>query len=77
MDNIVDENMIIIEKSHFVDLEIRNISNNIEFSNNNIIKCPSDMDVQELLLISDILITDYSSCYIYYLILDRPIIHCI
>ena len=32
------------------------------------------VDVQELLSISDILITDYSGCYIDYLLLDRPIV---
>jgi len=32
------------------------------------------LDVQELLLISDLLITDYSSCFIDFLLLDRPII---
>lgn len=41
---------------------------NIKQMNNNI-------DTQELLLISDLLISDYSSIYIDYLILDRPIIH--
>lgn len=34
----------------------------------------SDIDPQELLFISDILITDYSSCYIDYMLLKRPII---
>ncbi len=32
------------------------------------------IDVQELLLISNILVTDYSSCFIDYLLLDRPIV---
>jgi CDP-glycerol glycerophosphotransferase (TagB/SpsB family) len=33
-----------------------------------------NLDPQELLYISDILITDYSSCYIDYLLLKRPVI---
>jgi len=40
-----------------------------------IISAISDIeDIQELLCASDILITDYSSCYIDYLLLNRPII---
>lgn len=35
---------------------------------------PQDVDPQELLFISDVLITDYSSCYIDYLLLKRPVI---
>lgn len=34
----------------------------------------SDVDSQELLFISDILITDYSSCFIDYMMLSKPII---
>lgn len=34
----------------------------------------NDFDTQELLFNADILITDYSSCYIDYLLLERPII---
>ena len=46
----------------------KNISNVfLDLSLNNI-------DPQELLFISDVLITDYSSCYIDYLLLKRPVI---
>lgn len=34
----------------------------------------NDIDTQELMYNTDILITDYSSCYIDYLLLDRPIV---
>ena len=34
-----------------------------------------DMDTQDLLLVSDILVTDYSGCYIDFLLLDRPVVH--
>jgi CDP-glycerol glycerophosphotransferase len=33
------------------------------------------VDTQELLLSTDLLITDYSGCYLDYLILDRPVVH--
>lgn len=35
----------------------------------------SQIDTQELLLISDMIITDYSGVYLDYLVLNRPIIH--
>ncbi len=54
-------NMKSFEEVYSKDSRITNISR-LEF------------DPQELLAISDILITDYSSCYIDYLLLDRPII---
>ncbi len=40
----------------------------------NIIEYDSSKDIQPLLKVSDILITDYSSVYIDYLLLDRPVI---
>lgn len=46
-----------------------------ESSNSNVINISQNgFDAQEILAISDILITDYSSCYIDYLLLNRPII---
>lgn len=33
------------------------------------------LDTQDLLMASDVLVTDYSGCFIDYLLLDRPIIH--
>jgi len=41
---------------------------------NNIIEYDNTKDIQPLLKISDILITDYSSVYMDYLLLDRPVI---
>lgn len=41
------------------------------------LSAPQNMDPQELLAASAALVTDYSSCYIDYLLLDRPIVfHC-
>lgn len=66
LDEILKES-IIIEKSHFV-------SNKSESKDKNIITI-NNCDTQELLLITDLLITDYSSCFFDFLILDKPIIH--
>ncbi len=66
-------NAIIIEKSHFVtenrkkDKRIRNTSGRIFGIN--------DVQATELLAATDILITDYSSCFFDFLLLNRPIIH--
>lgn len=67
---LIDNNAIIVQKKHFADDNkfsaydspyIFNIDNNIS--------------TQELLGASDILITDYSSCFFDFLLLDNPIIH--
>lgn len=63
---------IIVEKSHFVDIKRNNESKYAEFA---WLHRVSYIDSQELLAISDILITDYSSCFFDYLLTDRPIIH--
>lgn len=67
-----ENNFVLLERKHFKDIVIEDTKDmnqcNIKQMNNNI-------DTQELLLISDLLISDYSSIYIDYLILDRPIIH--
>ena len=47
----------------------------IEFKNySNIKKASKNTDIQELLCITDILITDYSSVYCDFLLLDKPIL---
>lgn len=65
-------NAVIIQKSHIVN-QIRNdtMNNNIE---KRVITC-NEYAAQELMAASDILITDYSSCFFDFLILNRPIIH--
>lgn len=67
---------ILIEKNHFrtytqnVILESRDLDNTIiKLPENNII------NIQEMLLFTDILITDYSGIFFDYVILDKPIIH--
>ncbi|SHH26629.1 CDP-glycerol glycerophosphotransferase family protein [Clostridium grantii] len=66
-------NSVIIQKSHYVDSKDENsISNNKYILN---LDSASDIDTQELMLSTDILITDYSSCYFDFLLLNRPIVH--
>ena len=52
-------------KNEVVDLS--KYSNIVDYTN-------LDCDTQELLFNADVLITDYSSCYIDYLLLDKPVI---
>lgn len=65
-----ERNAIIVQKAHFA-------GEKISFSHN----CASRVIVedeypsQELLASTDILITDYSSCFFDFLLLNRPIIH--
>ncbi len=63
------ENIVLVEKNHFAD--INKMKDSIR---NRVINLP-DCNAPELLAASDMLITDYSSCFFDYLVLDRPIIH--
>ncbi|MBU7465876.1 CDP-glycerol glycerophosphotransferase family protein [Lactiplantibacillus pentosus] len=67
-----EQNIIILERQHFARMGAE--------SQNTIVgevckDIPESLDVQSLQLISDILITDYSSVYVDFLTLNRPIIH--
>ena len=68
-------NAILIEKAHGFDYlrgtEKDKQNNKFVYDLSNF----NDIDTQELLLLTDILITAYSSCYLDYTLLDRPIIH--
>lgn len=69
-------NAIIIEKQH--PKVLWSIANTQSSSSNVYIisgELANQIDVQELLLVADRLITDYSSCYFDYELLERPIIH--
>lgn len=66
-------NAYIVEKSHFISAE-RSDKGNVK-ENQNRIKFLNHIGATELLAASDMLITDYSSCFFDYLILNRPIIH--
>lgn len=66
-------NAFIVEKSHFISAE--RFGNKSVGDNNTNIRVINDIGATELLAATDILITDYSSCFFDFLILDRPIIH--
>ena len=63
-----ENNIYIIQKAHAAE------STSFSSSNSHIINM-LNISAQELMAASDMLITDYSSCFFDYLLLDRPIIH--
>lgn len=68
-----DYNAIILEKNHYVSHK-RETYNCSAISSGRFMQL-DDYATQDVLASSDILITDYSSCFFDYLLLDRPIIH--
>lgn len=66
------DNIIIVEKGHFIDIRRRSY---VDEYLDNIVVNGKKYHTQELLLSCDLLITDYSSCFFDYLLTDRPIIH--
>jgi len=72
-----DENVILIQKAHFVDAERKagaEKSGSGGTSGSRILT-HNDFISQELLAATDLLITDYSSCFFDFALLDRPVIH--
>ncbi len=67
-DVLKSSNSILIMKAHMFEqiIEFKNYSN--------VKKALKDTDIQELLCITDILITDYSSVYCDFLLLNKPIL---
>ena len=65
-------NYFLLTKVHFV--EKRKGRNEIEIKNNNFINIEANTDIYPILKESDILITDYSSVYFDYLVLNKDII---
>lgn len=68
-----NNNSVLLERQHFV----RNVNyeRQSELKKRRFIDLSEAVEVQDVLLITDCLITDYSSVYIDFLTLNRPIIH--
>lgn len=74
LDDILEKNnAIIIEKNHFV-TDRQGISSKLSLSKN-VIKLTQKVDLQEMLMFTDIQISDYSGCCLDFLLLNRPIIY--
>lgn len=61
---------VIIERQHF-----KQKINKNKFEYSNIKEIPQSVDTQELLLLADVLITDYSSIYVDFILQDKPVVH--
>ncbi len=68
MENELSEDYILIVKFHYL------VKDKLNWDSDFIIECDESWDIQELYLISDILITDYSSVMFDYAILRRPML---
>ena len=68
---LCENNAIMMEKNHFAERGIIHSKTNTK----EYIYLDSHANVQELMLIADILISDYSGALVDYLLLNRPIIH--
>ncbi|WP_270217377.1 CDP-glycerol glycerophosphotransferase family protein [Pediococcus pentosaceus] len=68
-----EKNAIILERQHFV----RDMHSNTKGSSNGnrFVDLNEGIEVQDVLLITDYLITDYSSVYVDFIHLGKPIIH--
>ncbi|MCF1426227.1 CDP-glycerol glycerophosphotransferase family protein [Lactiplantibacillus plantarum] len=60
----------ILERHHFADA-----TKAVKSDSSNIIEVKENIETQDLLCYADILITDYSSVYVDFALLNRPIIH--
>ena len=65
-------NSVLIEKAHFAG-SFNSIVSSICYDD--IISCSKKVNLQEMLLFADCVISDYSGAFLDYSILDRPIIH--
>ncbi len=65
----IGEDVVMILKSHYLVKEV-----NYKYSKENIIDLSSYDDITDLYLISDMLITDYSSTFFDYIYLKKPIV---
>ena len=67
-----EQDVVIIQKAHFVSQQRNSKGKKCETRR---IVAINDISAQELLAASDMLITDYSSCFFDFLLTDKPIIH--
>ena len=66
---------VLVEKPHFQDFHRGSAPDRAALGRICSPAGAATMDTQELLLISDVLITDYSGCFVDFLVLRRPILH--
>ncbi|WP_044339934.1 CDP-glycerol glycerophosphotransferase family protein [Rossellomorea aquimaris] len=71
---LIKNNSVILINMHYINSEVFNNHKFKEFSNIIFVNSSILNDINELLPYTDILITDYSSIYFDYLLLDKPII---
>jgi CDP-glycerol glycerophosphotransferase (TagB/SpsB family) len=75
MESILERHdALLVEKTHFRDASITSVSGSDTPTRIRRLD-ERGIDAQELLLATDLLVTDYSGCYLDYLVLDRPIVH--
>ena len=67
------KNAILIEKNHIA--EDNNSKSAVNQIDNTIFHVNQDVNIQEILSFTDVLISDYSGAFLDYVLLDRPIIH--
>lgn len=67
-----EHNAIIVQKAHYVNQKLKCKSDLKTY--NRIINL-NEIDAQRLLCATNLLVTDYSSCFFDYLLLNRPIVH--
>lgn len=65
-----EENIYIVEKRHHFRYQEYALENY-----DHIVQAPDSIDTQELLIATDLLVTDFSSVYADYMYLNRPILH--
>lgn len=65
----------IVEKMHFAEAVPSSDGSQSEMTRIFALGGQTEVCTQELLLATDLLITDYSGCYVDFLVLNRPILH--
>ena len=74
-DWLIENRIVILQKAHFVNENGAEKKKESRRGGKDRIMNIQNVPAQMLLAASDLLITDYSSCFFDYLLLDRPIIH--